>query len=91
MTKLIQETFDKISLLSEEQQNTLAIYLQKHLVDFLQQAEKEKRIEENTYSIEDFNQETQQVIINIEEQKNLTVCKDKDDLYSELRICSFFI
>ncbi|WP_293078566.1 hypothetical protein [Moorena sp. SIO3H5] len=46
MTKLIQETFEQIAQLSEEQQNALAIYLQKHLAEFLQQAEREKRIEE---------------------------------------------
>jgi hypothetical protein len=51
MTKLIQETFEQISRLPEEQQNTLAIYLQKHLDEVLQKAEKEKRIEEETYTI----------------------------------------
>ena len=86
MTKLIQETFEQISRLSEEQQNTLATYLQKHLDEFLQKAEKEKRIEEETYTINDFNEETQQAIRNIEEQKNLTVCKDKNELYNELGI-----
>ena len=77
MTKLIQETFEQISRLSEEQQNTLAVYLQKHLDEFLQQAEKEKRIEEETYTINDFNQETQKAIKNIEEQQNLTICDNK--------------
>lgn len=43
MTKLVQETFEQISQLSQEQQNTLAIYLKKHLDEFLQKAEKEKR------------------------------------------------
>ncbi len=86
MTKLIQETFEQISQLSEEQQNTLATYLQKHLDEFLQKAEQEKRIEEETYTINDFNQETQQAIRNIEEQKNLTACKDKNELYRELGI-----
>ena len=86
MTKLIQETFKQISLLSEEQQNTLANYLQKHLDEFLQKAEIEKRIKEQTYTINNFNQETQQVIRNIEEQRNLTTCKNKNELYHELGI-----
>ena len=86
MTKLIEETFEQISRLSEEQQNALAIYLQKHLDEFLQKAEKEKRIEEGTYTINDFNEETKQAIKNIEIQQNLTVCKDKNELYNELGI-----
>lgn len=86
MTKLIQETFEQISQLSEEQQNTLATYLQKHLEKFLQEAEKEKRIDEGTYTIEDLNEETQQAIKNIEEQKNLTACDNKNELYNELGI-----
>lgn len=86
MTKLIQETFEQISQLSEEQQNALATYLQKHLDEFLQKAEQEKRIEEETYTINDFNQETQQAIRNIEEQTNVTACKDKNELYQELGI-----
>ena len=52
----------------------------------MQQAEKEKRIEEETYTINDFNQETQKAIKNIEEQQNLTVCDNKNDLYKELGI-----
>ena len=86
MTKLIQETFEQISQLSEEQQNTLAIYLQKHLDNFLQQAEKENRIENGTYTIDDLNQETHQAINNIEEQQNLTICQDTNELYRELEI-----
>ena len=86
MTKLIQETFEQIAQLSEEQQNALAIYLQKHLALILQQAEREKRIEEENYTLNDFNEETQQAIINIEEQKNFTVCANKESLYSELGI-----
>ncbi|MDJ0844493.1 hypothetical protein [Crocosphaera sp.] len=86
MTQLIQETFEQILKLPEEQQNMLAIYLQKHLDEFLQQAEKEKRIAEGTYTINDFNQETQQSIKNIEEQKSLTICKDKKHLYEKLGI-----
>ena len=86
MTKLVQETFEQISRLSEEQQNTLAIYLQKHLDEFLQKAEKEKRIEEGTYTINDFNQQTQQAIKNIEEKQNLTICSNKNELYAELGI-----
>ena len=66
MTGLMKQTFDKISRLSEEKQNTLAAYLQKHMDDLLQKAEKEKRIEEGTYNIDDFNEETQQAIKNIE-------------------------
>lgn len=86
MTKLMQETFAQISQLSEEQQNTLATYLQKHLGEFLERAEKERRIAEQTYTIDDFNEETQQAIANIEAQTNLTICENKNDLYSELGI-----
>lgn len=86
MTKLIQATFEQISQLSEEQQNTLATYLQKHLEKFLQEAEKEKRIDEGTYTIEDLNEETRQAIKNIEEQKNLTACDNKNELYNKLGI-----
>ena len=86
MTKLMQETLAKISQLSEEQQNTLATYLQKHLGEFLERAEKEKRMAEQTYRIDDFNEETKQAIANIEAQTNLTVCENKDDLYYELGI-----
>lgn len=86
MTKLIQETFEQISRLSEDQQNTLAIYLQKHLDEFLQQAEKEKRIQEGTYTINDLNEETQQAIKNVEEKNNLTTCQNNNELYHELGI-----
>ena len=86
MTGLMQQTFDKISRLSEEKQNALAAYLQKHMDDLLQKAEKEKRIGEGTYTIDDFNEETQQVIRNIEKHQNLTVCENKDDLYKQLGI-----
>ncbi|MEA5536524.1 hypothetical protein [Crocosphaera sp. XPORK-15E] len=86
MTKLIQETFEQILQLPEEQQNTLAIYLRKHLDEFLEQAEKEKRIAEGNYTTDDFNEETQQAIKNIEEQKNLTYCSNKNELYHELGI-----
>ncbi len=86
MTKLVQETFEKISRLSEDQQNTLATYLQKHLDEILQKAEKEKRIEEEIYTINDFNEETQQAIRNIESRQNLTVCENINDLYNELGI-----
>ena len=82
----MKQTFDKISQLSEEKQDTLAAYLHKHMDDLLQKAEKEKRIEEGTYTIDDFNDETQQAIKNIEEYKNLTVCENKDDLYKQLGI-----
>ena len=85
-TKLIQETFDQIALLSEEQQDTLATYLKKHLAEFLEEAQKERRIAEGTYTISDFNQKTQQAIQNIEEQKTLTVVKDQVELYQQLGI-----
>ena len=67
----------------QDKQNTLAIYLQKHLNQLLEKAEKEKRIEQGIYRIDDFNEETQQVIRNIEHKKNLTVCDDKNTLYNE--------
>ena len=86
MAKLIQKTFEQILQLSEDQQNTLAIYLQKHLDEFLEQAEKEKRIAEGNYTTDDFNEETQQAIKNIEEKKDLTYCNDKNELYHELGI-----
>jgi biotin-(acetyl-CoA carboxylase) ligase len=86
MTKLIQETFEQIALLSEEQQDSLATYLKKHLAEFLEEAKKERRIAEGTYTISDFNEETQQAIQNIEEQKNLTVCQDQVELYQQLGI-----
>ena len=85
-TKLIQETFEQIALLSEEQQDTLATYLKKHLAEFLEEAEKERRIAEGTYTISDFNEKTQQAIQNIEQQKNLTVCQDQVELYQQLGI-----
>ena len=86
MTKLIQETFEQILQLSEEQQNLLATYLQKHLTEFLQQAEQEKRIEEGNSTINDWNEQTQQSIQNIEKQKDLTICQNQDELYQELGI-----
>ncbi len=82
----MKQTFDKISQLSEEKQDTLAAYLQKHMDDLLQKAEKEKRIEEGNYTLDDFNESTQQAIKNVEEDKKLTVCENKDDLYKELGI-----
>lgn len=51
--------------------------------DLLQKAEKEKRIREVIYILDDFNEETQQAIKNIEECKNLTVCENTDDLYKK--------
>ncbi|MGK7932409.1 MAG: hypothetical protein AB4041_13390 [Microcystaceae cyanobacterium] len=86
MTKLLKATFEQISQLPEEQQNTLAIYLQKHLAECLQEAEKEKRIEKGIYTIDDLNEETKQAIQNIEEHKNLTICQNEDELYQELGI-----
>ena len=86
MTKLIQETFEQISKLSEDQQNKLATYIQNHLNEFLLNAEKESRIEEGDYTIDDFNEETQQAIKNVEEQKNLTVCENRNELFNELGI-----
>ena len=79
----MKQTFDKISRLSEEKQDTLAAYLQKYMDDLLQKAEKEKRIEEGNYTIDDFNEETQQAIKNIEEYKNLTVCENKSEKVTE--------
>jgi len=46
MTKLTQETFEQILQLSEEQQDALATYLQKHLIELLEKSEKEQRIVE---------------------------------------------
>ncbi|MFN9673657.1 MAG: hypothetical protein ACK552_14235 [Microcystis sp.] len=86
MTKLIQETFEQIALLSEEQQDTLATYLKKHLAEFLEEAKKERRIAEGTYTISDFNEKSQRAIPNIDEQNNLTVVKDQVELYQQLGI-----
>jgi hypothetical protein len=86
MTLLVQKIFEKISSLSEEKQNILAIYIQNHLYELLAQAEKEKYREDIAYNINDFNEETQQAIRNIEEQKNLTFCESKNDLYNQLDI-----
>lgn len=86
MTILIKETVKQISLLSEDQQNILAIYIKKHLKELLAEAQREKYIEEGNYNIDDFNEQTQQAIINIEEEENLTICKNKNDLYNQLGI-----
>ena len=80
----MKQTFARISQLSKEEQDTLAAYWQKHMDELLQKAEQEKRIAERRYTLDDFNEETQQVIRNIEEHQNLTVCEDKDDLYRQL-------
>ncbi len=80
--KLAQQlsTVDQIRLVKEItpriQQNS----------EFLKPSEKEKRIVEGIYTIDDFNEETQQAIKNIEQQQNLTICKDKNDLYDQLGI-----
>ncbi len=84
MTGLMQETFAQISQLSEEKQNTLALYLQKHIDEILQKAEQE--IVEKTYTIDNVNGETLQAIQNIEKNKNLTICENKNDLYEKLGI-----
>ncbi len=47
----IQETFEQIALLSEEQQDSLATYLKKHLAEFLEEAEKGRRIAEDREDI----------------------------------------
>ncbi|MBL1209133.1 hypothetical protein [Geminocystis sp. GBBB08] len=86
MTILIKETVKEISRLSEDQQNILAIYIKKHLKELLAEAQREKYIEEGNYNIDDFNEETKQAIINIEEEENLTICKNKNDLYNQLGI-----
>lgn len=86
MTTLIQKKFAQISLLSEDEQNTLATYLNQHLNELLQKAEKEKRIKQGNYNINDFNEKTQQVIFHIETGNNLTICDDKNDLYNQLGI-----
>jgi len=51
MTKLIQETFEQILQLSEEQQDTLATYLQKYLIELLKKSEKEKRLAKHNDTI----------------------------------------
>ncbi|MGI0483003.1 hypothetical protein ACN4EE_19740 [Geminocystis sp. CENA526] len=86
MTILIKETVKEISRLSEDEQNILAIYIKKHLKELLAEAQREKYIEEGNYNIDDFNEETKQAIINIEEEENLTICTNKNDLYNQLGI-----
>jgi hypothetical protein len=86
MTKLIQQTFDQIAQLPEDQQDSLAIYIQKNLIELLKKSEKEKRIAEQKYTIDDFNAETQQAIKNVEEGKNLSIYNNQDDFYREMGI-----
>jgi len=86
MIKVIEKTIQEISQLSEDKQYILAIYIKNHLEELLAEAEKEKRIEEDNYTINDFNEETKQAIINIEEKNNLTICKNQQDLYNQLGI-----
>lgn len=38
------------------------------------------------YTIDDLNEKTQQVISNIEDKNNLTICQDEEDLYNQLGI-----
>ncbi len=86
MTEVTIKNITEISELSEEKQILLATYIKNHLNELLAEAEKEKRIEESTYLIDDFNEETQQTIINIEKENNLTICKNQEDLYNQLGI-----
>ncbi len=86
MTKLIQQTFDQIAQLPEDQQDSLAIYIQKNLIELLKKSEKEKRIAEQKYTIDDFNAKTQQAIKNVEEGKNLSIYNNQDDFYREMGI-----
>jgi hypothetical protein len=86
MTKLMQQTFEQILQLSEDQQDTLAIYLQKNIDEILQKAEQEKQITDVIYTLDDLNEETQQAIKNIEQRQNLTICDNKNDLYNQLGI-----
>jgi Zn-dependent oligopeptidase len=50
MTKLIQQTFDQIAQLPEDQQDSLAIYIQKNLIELLKKSEKENEIDEEEIS-----------------------------------------
>ena len=86
MTELIQQTFDQISQLPEDQHDSLAIYIQKNLIEILKKSEKEQRIAEQKYTIDDFNAETQQAIKNVEEGKNLIIYNNQDDFYREMGI-----
>lgn len=86
MIKVIEKTIKEISQLSEEKQYILAIYIKNHLEELLAEAEKENRIEEDNYTINDFNEETKQAIINVEEKNNITICKNQQDLYDQLGI-----
>lgn len=86
MTTLTQSLFQQISQLPESQQAALTAYLKNHLEEILKEAEKEHRIATGTYTIDDFNEETQAAIRDIENRKDLIVCKDVDDLYKKLDI-----
>jgi hypothetical protein len=86
MTTLTQSLFEQISQLPEAQQAALATYLQKHLDQIIAQAEKEHRIATGSYTINDFNEETQAAICDVANRKDLIACKDADDLYKQLGI-----
>lgn len=86
MTTPSQALFDQIGQLSEQEQTALAAYLKKNLEKILKEAEKEYRIATGTYTIDDFNEETQAAIRDVANRKDLILCKDADDLYNQLGI-----
>ena len=56
------------------------------MIELLKKSEKEKRIAEQKYTIDDFNAETQQAIKNVEEGKNLSIYNNPGDFYREMGI-----
>ncbi|NEO87704.1 MAG: hypothetical protein F6J87_26115 [Spirulina sp. SIO3F2] len=86
MANIIPELLQQLSRLTPTQQNILAAYFQTHLDQILAAAEKERRIATGTYTLDDFNEETQETIRNIENGENSTVCEDVENLYRQLEI-----
>lgn len=84
--KGIRKTTQQLNQLSEKKQSIFFSYIENHFQEILAEAEKENRINKMTYTIDDLNEKTQQVISNIEDKNNLTICQDEEDLYNQLGI-----
>ncbi len=84
MTTPNQALFDQFVQLSEQQQAALAAYITKHIEQILEEAEKEYRIATGTYTINDFNEETQETIRNIENNQGLTKYDSLEEFYKDL-------
>lgn len=87
MTALLQQTFNKLSQLPEHQQDKLATYLEAHQDEILKQAEKEERIANGSYTIDDFNEKTQAAIREVEEERGkLKRYKSAESMFKDLEI-----